>query len=115
MTRLNHETDVSSSCGPEDTDFTAFLEATSLISSRNAVEEFLASGLWPLGRHFNFSVEKKESPLSKVIVPMPQIGTAIREREFGAKLVACVLKAANELVGQYNLAEHKAYKGLHHG
>jgi hypothetical protein len=49
MTRLNHETDVSSSCGPEDTDFTAFLEATSLISSRNAVEEFLASGLWPLG------------------------------------------------------------------
>jgi hypothetical protein len=34
---------------PEDADFAAFIEATSLISSHNAVEEFLASSLWPLG------------------------------------------------------------------
>jgi hypothetical protein len=32
MTRLIHEMDISSSCGPEDADFTAFVEATSLIS-----------------------------------------------------------------------------------
>jgi hypothetical protein len=38
MTPLAHETDVSSSCGPEDADFTAFGEATSLIGSRDAVE-----------------------------------------------------------------------------
>jgi hypothetical protein len=60
-------------------------------------------------------VETKESPLSKVIVSVPQNGTAIRERESGAKFVARIEKAANELVGRYNLAEHKAYKGLHHG
>jgi hypothetical protein len=56
MTRLIHETDVSSSCGPEDGDFKAFVAATSLIGDRDAAEEFLASGLWPLGRQFSFSV-----------------------------------------------------------
>jgi hypothetical protein len=111
MTRLIHEMDISSSCGPEDADFTAFVEATSLISDWDVVEEFLAGGLWPLG----FSVETKESPLSMVIVLVPQIGTAIGERESGAKFAACIEKAANELVGWYNLVEHKAYKGLHHG
>jgi hypothetical protein len=52
MTRLIHETDVSSSCGPEDDDFTAFIVVTSLIGGRDTVEEFLANGLWPLGRCF---------------------------------------------------------------
>jgi hypothetical protein len=115
MTRLIHEIDISSSCGPEDADFTAFVEATLLIGSSNVLEEFLASGLWPLGWHFGFSVETKESLLSKVIMLVPQIGTAIRERVSGAKFVARVEKAANELVGRYNLADHKAYKGLHDG
>jgi hypothetical protein len=37
MTPLAHETDVSSSCGSEDADFTAFGEVTSLISGRDAM------------------------------------------------------------------------------
>jgi hypothetical protein len=115
MTHLIHETDVSSSCGPEDGDLKAFVEATSLIGGRDAVEEFLASGLWPLGCRFRLSVETKESPLSKIIVLMPQIDTAIRERESSAKFAACIEKVAIELVGRYNLAKHKAYKGLCHG
>jgi hypothetical protein len=45
MTRLAHEMDVPSSYDPEDADFKAFVEATSLIGGRDAVEEFLASGL----------------------------------------------------------------------
>jgi hypothetical protein len=69
----------------------------------------------PLGRCFGFSVETKDSPLSKVMVPMPQIGTAIRERVSSAKFAARVEKAADELVGRYNLAKHNAYKGLRHG
>jgi hypothetical protein len=60
-------------------------------------------------------VQMKESPLSMVMVLIPQIGAAIRERESSAKLAARVKKAANELVGRYNLAEHNAYNGLHHG
>jgi hypothetical protein len=71
MTRLIHKTDVSSSCGTEDSDFKVFVEATSLISGRDAVEEFLAISLWPLGCHFSFSMEMNESPLSKITMPMP--------------------------------------------
>jgi hypothetical protein len=79
VTHLIHETDMSSSCDHENSDFKAFVEATSLIGGCNAVEEFLASHLSPLGRHFSFSVGMKESPLSKITVLMPQIDTAIRE------------------------------------
>jgi hypothetical protein len=71
MTRLIHKTDVSSSCGTEDSDFKVFVEATSLISGRDAVEEFLAISLWPLGCRFGFFVEGNESPLSKITMPMP--------------------------------------------
>jgi hypothetical protein len=38
----------------------------------NAVEDFLACGLWPHGEQFGFQVETKESPLSKVLVSMPE-------------------------------------------
>jgi hypothetical protein len=81
MTPLNYQTEVSSSCSLEDIDFVAFVEATSLIGGCEVVEEFLAYGLWPLGEQFGFEVDTKESPLSKVVVPMPRITTTIGERE----------------------------------
>jgi hypothetical protein len=90
---------VSSSYGPEDGDFKAFVEATALIGGRDAMEEFLASGLWPLGHRLGFSAETKESPLSKITMSMPQIDTAIGERESSAKFAARIEKAANELIG----------------
>jgi hypothetical protein len=61
----------SPSCGSEDANFLAFIEATSLIGGRDAIEDFLACNLWPLGEKFGFIVEMKESPMSKVMVPMP--------------------------------------------
>jgi hypothetical protein len=115
MTPLVYEIDVSSSCGPEDADFTAFIEVTSLIGGHDTVEEFLATGFWPLGQQVGFEVEMKESPLSKVIVPMPQITTAIRQRESEATFVAWIEKAMNELVDWYNIDEHNAYLGLRYG
>jgi hypothetical protein len=42
-------------------------------------------------------------------VSMPQITTAIREWESEAKFVVHVKNAVNLLVGNYNIAEHKAY------
>jgi hypothetical protein len=49
MTKLNYLMEVPSSCGPEDANFVAFVEVTSLIGGRDVVEEFLACGLWPFG------------------------------------------------------------------
>jgi hypothetical protein len=51
---------------------------TTIIEGRDAVEEFLACGLWPLSEMFGFRVEKKESPLSKVMVLKLQVTTVIR-------------------------------------
>jgi hypothetical protein len=115
MTPLVYEMDVPSSCCLEEAYFVAFIEATSLIGDRDAVEEFLTSGLWPLGQQFGFEVETKESPLSKVIVPMPQIMTTIEQWESEAKFVERIENATNELVGQYDIAEHNAYQGLRYG
>jgi hypothetical protein len=112
MTELSYLTEVPSSYGSDDADFVAFVEATSLIGGHNVVEEFLACGLWPLGELFGFRVETKESPLSKVMVLMPLITVTIMEWESEAKFVAHVENAANLLVGNYNIVEHKAYQGL---
>jgi hypothetical protein len=54
MTRLNYLTKDPSSCGLEDANFVAFVEVTSIVKGRNAMEEFLASGLWSLSEKFGF-------------------------------------------------------------
>jgi hypothetical protein len=112
---MNYLTEVPSSCGLENTNVAAFIEATSLIGGRVVMEEFLAFDLWPLGQQFGFQVERKESPLSKVLVSMPQITAAIEEWESEAKFVVRIEDAANELVARYNIMEHNAYQGLQHG
>jgi hypothetical protein len=71
MTKMNYLMEVPPSCGPEDANVAAFVEVTSLIGGRDVVEDFLASGFWPHGQQFGFQVEKNESPLSKVLVPIP--------------------------------------------
>jgi hypothetical protein len=63
MTRLNYLTEVPSSCGLEDANLVAFIEVTSIIAGRVAVEEFLSCGLWPLSEQFGFKVEKKSLPV----------------------------------------------------
>jgi hypothetical protein len=77
VTLLDNLMEARSSCGLEDTNFVAFIEATSIIGGCNAVEEFLACGMWPLGKKFGFTVETQESLMSKVMVPMPQVTAGI--------------------------------------
>jgi hypothetical protein len=44
MTWLNHLMEAPSECGPEDANFAAFVEATSIIEGHDTVEEFIACG-----------------------------------------------------------------------
>jgi hypothetical protein len=60
-------------------------------------------------------MEMKESPLSKVVVPMQQINAAIGTEESRAEFEVCIVNAANLLVGNSNIMEHNAYQGLQHG
>jgi hypothetical protein len=115
MTPLNYVMEVTFDCGPVDIDVAAFTEAASIIGGCDAVEEFLACGMWPLSENFGFKVETKETPLSKVVVLMPQVTPVIGVQELGLTLEVRISTAACLLVGNYNIAEHNAYKGLRHG
>jgi hypothetical protein len=70
-------TDAPFKCGPEDVNVEAFAEVASIIGDRNAVEEFLACSIWPLNEGCEFEVDRKETPLSKVVVPMPKVTPTI--------------------------------------
>jgi hypothetical protein len=113
MTPLNYLMEVPSSRGPEDTNFAAFAEVTSIIGGHDAMEEFHTCGLWPLSEK-KFNVETNESPLSKDVVPMPQVDIFIGTQESQAEFEARIASAANLLVGNYNVMEHNAYQGLRH-
>jgi hypothetical protein len=107
--------EVPSSYRLEDTNFAAFIEVTSIIGGHDAVEEFLTCSLWPLSEKFGFKVDTKKSPLSKVMVPMPQVTVIIGEQEPEAEFEARIVNAVNLLVGNYNIAGHNTYQGLRHG
>jgi hypothetical protein len=81
----------------------------------DTVEEFLAGSLWPLNEKFGFEVETTETPLLKFVVLMPQVTPITGAQELGSTFEARIANAACSLVGNYNIAEHKAYRGLHHG
>jgi hypothetical protein len=70
MTPLDYLNDAPFECSPEDADVAAFIKTTFIISGRDAVEEFLAYGIWPPSNSCNFEVEIRETPLSKVVVPI---------------------------------------------
>jgi hypothetical protein len=115
MTQLNYLTEVPFECALDDVNVAAFVEAASFIGGRDAVEEFLACGMWPLHEKFSFEVEMKETPLSKVVVLMPKVMHTIGALESEAAFETQIVNAANLLDGNYNITEHNVYKGLRHG
>jgi hypothetical protein len=80
MTPFDHMVDASFECS-EDVNVKAFIEATSIISGRNAVQDFLAYCIWPLNESCDFEVETKETPLLKVVVQMPKVTLGIGMKE----------------------------------
>jgi hypothetical protein len=48
LTPLDYLIDAPFECGPGDMNVAAFTEATSIMGGHNAVEEFLACGIWHL-------------------------------------------------------------------
>jgi hypothetical protein len=102
-------------CSPEDANVVAFIEATSIIGGRDAVEEFLAYGIWSLSDSCSFKVETKETPLSRVVVPMPNVTPAIGAKETESAFETWIVNATNLMVGKYSIVKHNTYTGLRHG
>jgi hypothetical protein len=105
MKGLEYLTDASYACSVDNANVMAFVEAIAIIGGRDVVEEFLACGVWPLSSSWDFSVEMRESPLSKVTVPMPQVTVAIGEKEMPAAFEAQIVIVVNVLIGNYSMTE----------
>jgi hypothetical protein len=108
MSALDYLMEMPHSCAVDNVNVLAFEEATKFIRRRDAVEEFLACGIWPLSDDWDFKVEKIESPLSKVIVPMPKVTAIIAGKEMWATFEARITSATNHLVGNYGTTKHRA-------
>jgi hypothetical protein len=116
MKRLDYLTDALHACGADNANVKDFAEPTAIIRGRDAVKEFLACGICPLSNNWDFAVETKEDPLSKVIVPKLQVTAVIGEKETLAAFEARVVAAANVLVGNYIPIGHKScMTQLRHG
>jgi hypothetical protein len=108
MTPLDYLSDVPFECGPGDANVVAFTKAVSIIEGRDIVEEFLACGIWLLSEKCDFEVEMKETPILKVVVPMPKVTPAIRVKELEATFETQIVHAANLLADNYNVVESEA-------
>jgi hypothetical protein len=86
MTPLNYASEVTFECGPIDANVVAFTEAALTIGGHNAIEEFLACGLWL----------------------MPQVTPIIGAQDPGSTSKVRIANATCSLVGNYNTIEHKA-------
>jgi hypothetical protein len=115
MALLDYLNDAPFECSPEDADVAAFVTTMSIIGGHDVVEEFLACGIWPLSDSCGFEVEKKETPLLRVVVPMLKVTPAIGMKETESTFETRIVNATNLLVGKYNVVEHNAYTGLRYG
>jgi hypothetical protein len=115
MTPLEYLIDAAFECGPGDANVAAFIEATSILGGCDTVEEFLPCGIWSLSEKCEFEVETRETPISKVIVPIPKATPTIGNQESEATFEVQILVIANLLVSNYNATEHNAYIGFRHG
>jgi hypothetical protein len=77
MTLLNYVTEVTFECGPGDVNVVAFHRGCFQHWGSGCCRRVPCLWVWPLSDKLGFTVEMKETPLSKVLVSMPQVCPAI--------------------------------------
>jgi hypothetical protein len=74
MSALRFHTKPPFDCPGDDLSDVAFIQASQCIGGRDAVEEFVSCGVWPLAAGVNFEqVKVGVTPVSKLKVPSTQI------------------------------------------
>jgi hypothetical protein len=77
MATLDFLTEPSFECADDDFRDLVSARAIGLISGRDAVEEYLACGMFPLSASFGFiGITDGETPISKVALPLPEFPLA---------------------------------------
>jgi hypothetical protein len=109
MTPLYFTIEPSFECANGDSSDAAFVHDVSLIGGQDAIEEYLAYRMFPLLANFGFAeIMDGETPVSKVVVPLPEFPLARFEGESNDCFLARVELDAENMVGSYGRAEHDA-------
>jgi hypothetical protein len=108
MTGLDFATELSFECLDDDASDIAFVRATRTIDDQDAVEEYMACELFLLPASFGLGeIAEGETPVSKLVVPMPTFPIVRLPEEMNDGFVARVELAAVNVVGLYARREHK--------
>jgi hypothetical protein len=98
-------------CADEDSGDIAFIHATKFIRGRDAMEEFLACGMYPLVADAGFDrVATRTMPISKLKVPLPKFMAVRKDDDEGdVQFLEMVELEAEGIVGSYTKPEHDAF------
>jgi hypothetical protein len=92
----------SFNCPDEEASDMAFVKATRTISDQDAVEEYMACGLFPLLASFNLvEIADGETPVLNLAVPLPKLPVARRLKEMNDGFWVRVELAAANVVGRH--------------
>jgi hypothetical protein len=109
MTMLDFVTEPPFECVEDDAGDAAFVEATRSIGGRDAIEEYMSCGLFPLSTSFSLGeVEDKETPVSKINLPIPDFLVDRLPDETNDRFRVRVELAVKNVVGSYACGEHDA-------
>jgi hypothetical protein len=109
MTGLDFSMEPPFECPDDDTNDVAFVKATLLIGSRDAIEEYMACGFFPLSASFTLGEDANgQTPVSKLTLPLPEFPVARLPREMADGFQMRVELAAVNVVGRYTRGEHDA-------
>jgi hypothetical protein len=82
MTRLDFATKLSFQCPDDEAGDVAFVKATRMVGGRDAIEEYMAYGLFPLSVTFNLGeIAKGETLVSKLSTPFLEFPVATHPEE----------------------------------
>jgi hypothetical protein len=109
MSVLNYQVEPLMNCPDTESNDAALVKATTMIGGRDAVEEFLACGLYHLSIGFGFGdVFDGETAVSKVMEPLPKFPVAQIEGENSYQFLVKADQDAERTAGSYSPKEHEA-------
>jgi hypothetical protein len=109
MTRLDFVTEPSFQCPDDEASDVAFIKATRMIGGWDAVEEYMACGLFPFSVSFNLGeIAEGETPVSNLVVPLLESPVIRRPEETNDGFQVRVELATVIFAVQYACGEHKA-------
>jgi hypothetical protein len=107
MAPLDFSTECSFECVDDNAGDLAFVHATSLIGSRDMIEEYLACGLFPASIGFS-EITDGETLASKVTLPLPEFPLTKFRGESDDHFRVRVELDVENVVGTYSRPEHDA-------